>query len=55
MKAWKIVQLVGVLLLLFGVVVRVGAGEMYGTALAFVGAVIFAVGRIGAWLRSDQP
>lgn len=55
MKAWKILQLVGVLILLAGVAVRVGTGEIYGTAMILLGAVAFAVGRIGAWLRSDRP
>ena len=36
MKAWKILQIVGVLLLLVGVVVRVG-GEFYGMHMALLG------------------
>jgi hypothetical protein len=55
MKAWKIVQIVGVLLLLLGVVMLVGTVEMYGTALIMVGAIAFAVGRVGVWLKSDRP
>ena len=54
MKGWKITQLVGVLLLLVGVAARVGADAMWGTALLLVGAIVFAVGRVGAWLRSDK-
>lgn len=54
MNAWKITQLVGVLLLLIGVVVRVG-GQIDGTAVALLGLVLFAVGRIGGWLKSDGP
>ena len=38
MRAWKVVQLVGVLLLLLGVVIRVG-GEFYGMWLVIVGYV----------------
>lgn len=54
MKTWKLLQLAGVLLLLLGVVVRVG-GEYYGTVMAVFGVLLFAVGRIMAWLRSDGP
>jgi hypothetical protein len=53
MKAWKIVQLVGVLLLLLGVIIRVG-GEIYGMALAILGVLLYATGRVAAWLKSDQ-
>jgi hypothetical protein len=55
MKAWKVTQLVGVLLLLFGVIVRAGAGEFWGTGVAVFGVLVFAVGRVAGWLRSDQP
>jgi hypothetical protein len=55
MKAWKIAQLVGVLTLLVGVVLRVGTGEIAGTAMMMLGAIVFAVGRVGAWLKSDKP
>ena len=53
MKAWKILQIVGVLLLLVGVVVRVG-GEFYGMHMALLGLLMFVVGRLGAWLKSDK-
>lgn len=53
MKTWKIVQLVGVLMLLVGVVVRV-SGEYYGVPLAVTGVLVYAVGRIAAWLKSDR-
>lgn len=52
MKAWKIVQLVGVLLLLLGVVIRVG-GEFYGVHLALLGVLIYTVGRVTLWLKKD--
>lgn len=52
MKAWKITQIVGFLVLALGVVIRVG-GEYYGTAVALAGAAIYAVARVGAWLKSD--
>ena len=52
MKALKIAQIIGVLILLIGVVVRVG-GEFYGMHLALLGLLTFVVGRIGAWLKSD--
>lgn len=54
MRNWKIAQIVGVAVLLIGVVVRVG-GEIYGTHLALLGLLVFVVGRIGAWLKSDKP
>jgi hypothetical protein len=54
MRAWKVVQLVGVLLLLLGVVIRVG-GEFYGMWLVIVGVLMYAIGRIASWLKSDQP
>lgn len=55
MKTWKIVQLVGVLALLFGVVIRAGAGEFYGMYLVLLGVLLFAVGRVGAWMKDDRP
>lgn len=54
MRNWKIAQIVGVLVLLLGVVVRVG-GEIYGTGIALLGLLVFVAGRVGAWLRSDKP
>jgi hypothetical protein len=51
-KPLKALQLVGVVLLLFGVAVRTGTGEFYGTWLAFIGLLMYAVGRIGAWWRN---
>lgn len=53
MKRWKIVQVIGVLALLLGVILRAGAGEIYGTAIGAVGIIIFAVGRVATWLLSD--
>lgn len=52
MKAWKIVQLVGVLLLLLGVVIRVG-GEFYGMHLALLGVLMYTVGRVTLWIKKD--
>lgn len=49
----KLLQLVGVLLLLVGVIARAGAGEYWGTALALFGVLLFAVGRVLAWLKRD--
>lgn len=48
---YKLTQLAGVLLLLFGVAVRAGSGEYWGTALALFGALLFAAGRVAAWLH----
>lgn len=55
MKPWKIAQIVGFLLLVVGVIARAGAGEYWGTGLAMVGVLVLAVGRVGAWLKSDRP
>lgn len=54
MKAWKIAQVVGVLVLLLGVVFSVGRDSGTGTALLLLGTLTYAVGRIGAWLKSDR-
>lgn len=54
MKAWKIVQLAGVLILLLGVIIRAGTGEYYGTGVALLGVVLYATGRVTAWLKSDR-
>jgi hypothetical protein len=47
-KVYKAMQLAGVLLLLVGVIVRVG-GEFYGLHAALAGVLLFVAGRIGAW------
>jgi multisubunit Na+/H+ antiporter MnhG subunit len=54
MKAWKILQVIGVLALLLGVVIRV-SGEFYGMHLALLGLLLFVVGRVGAWMKDDRP
>lgn len=54
MKTWKILQVVGVLTLLVGVVVRVG-GEYYGTAIALLGVLVYAIARVTTWVKSDRP
>lgn len=53
MKAWKITQIIGFLLIAIGVVIRVG-GEMYGTMIGVLGVLVYAVGRVGTWLKSDK-
>lgn len=55
MKPWKITQIVGFALLVSGVVVRAGTGDYVGTGIGMLGVLVFAVGRCGAWLRSEQP
>jgi Na+-driven multidrug efflux pump len=47
----KLLQLIGVVLLLLGVIARAGAGEFWGTWLALIGFLLFAAGRVIAWLR----
>jgi hypothetical protein len=54
-KTWKIVQVVGVLVLLLGVIIRAGTGDHVGTGIAVLGAILYAVGRVATWLKSDQP
>lgn len=53
MKNWKIAQLIGVLVLLTGVVVRVG-GEIYGTHLALLGLLVYTVAKITLWVKNDR-
>lgn len=53
MKKLKVAQLIGVLILLLGVVIRV-SGEIDGTALALIGLLVYTVARIAAWLKSDD-
>lgn len=55
MKAWKLTQVAGFLILAFGVIVRAGSGEYWGTGVAVLGVLIYAVGRVGTWLKSDRP
>lgn len=53
MKTWKIVQLVGVLMLLTGVVVRV-AGYVEGMFLILLGVLGYAIGRVSVWLTKPE-
>lgn len=55
LKHWKIIQIVGFLALALGVVVRAGSGEYWGTGVAMLGVLVYAIGRVGAWLKSDRP
>lgn len=55
MKAWKIIQIIGFLALITGVIARAGAGEYWGTGLAMAGVIVLAIGRVGTWLKSDRP
>ncbi len=54
MKKFKIAQVVGVLLLLFGVIVRAGTGEIYGMYFVLLGIIIYATARVMAWVKSDK-
>jgi hypothetical protein len=47
----KLVQLIGLVLLLLGVIARAAAGEFWGTWLAIIGFLLFATGRVSAWLK----
>jgi hypothetical protein len=51
-KSLKALPLLGVLLLLVGVIARAGAGEYWGTALALLGTLLFALGRVLAWWKN---
>lgn len=54
MKKIKIAQVGGVLLLLYGVIIRAGTGEHYGMFLVVLGIVIYATARVLAWIKSDK-
>jgi hypothetical protein len=51
-KRHKVLQLIGVLALLLGVVIRVGTGELGGTVIAVLGLLLFVLGRLAAWWRA---
>lgn len=53
-KGWKITQIAGFLLLVVGVIGWAGAGEHWASGLTFLGVIVLAVGRVGAWLKSDR-
>jgi hypothetical protein len=50
-KKFKALQLGGVLLLLLGVIVRAGTGEYWGTGVAVLGVLLYALGRVLAWWK----
>jgi hypothetical protein len=52
MKAWRIFQAVGALALTVGILLRVG-DLSYGIVVAIIGAVVLALGWLGAWLRRE--
>ena len=54
MKILKILQIVGVLMLLLGVIIRAGAGEFYGMYLVLIGILIYAVARLTYWVQSKN-
>lgn len=54
MKKLKIAQVIGVLLLLFGVIIRAGTGEIYGMYFVILGVLIYATARVTAWVKSDK-
>jgi hypothetical protein len=47
----KLVQLIGLALLVLGVISRAATGEFWGTWLAIIGFLLFATGRVSAWLK----
>ena len=50
-KKFKALQLIGFACIAIGVIARAGAGEYWGTALAMLGAILFAAGRVLAWWK----
>jgi hypothetical protein len=48
-KRYKVLQLMGVAALLFGVAWRTGTGELAGTVVALLGLLFFILGRVAAW------
>lgn len=53
MKKFKIAQLIGILLLLVGVIIRAGTGEFYGMWLVVIGLLIYTAARVWAWIAKD--
>lgn len=54
MKKLKIAQLVGVLLLLVGVIIRAGTGSADGMYLVIFGVLIYTISKVSAWIISDK-
>jgi hypothetical protein len=54
MKKLKIAQVIGILMLLVGVIIRAGAGEYYGIWLVMFGIIIYATARIWSWVANDK-
>jgi len=54
MKTLKIIQIIGVLILLLGVIIRTGTGDYSGTAIAMLGILIFTVSRLTLWVQSKS-
>jgi len=54
MKTLKIIQIIGVLILLLGVFIRTGTGDYSGTAIAMLGILIFTVSRLTLWVQSKS-
>ena len=54
MKKLKIAQLIGILLLLLGVIIRAGTGEYYGMYFVLLGLMVYTVARVTAWIKSDK-
>ena len=48
---FKALQLIGFACIAIGVIARAGAGEYWGTALATLGVILFAAGRVLAWWK----
>lgn len=51
-KPFKALQLIGVLLLIVSVVARIGTGVHYWTGAAFLGLLMYALGRVLAWWKN---
>lgn len=54
MKKLKVTQLIGILLLFLGVIVRAGTGEFWGMYLVVIGILTYAVAKVTAWIHSDR-
>ena len=54
-KLWKLVQVAGFIIVLFGVVAAsVGAMQVgAGGAIAVLGILVWLIGRFGAWWQHD--
>lgn len=52
MKKLKVAQVIGILLLLIGMIIRI-SGDLDGMWMVIVGVMVYATARVSAWVKSD--